>query len=121
MAISGDSLAMRWMTWGVPSLVVSDTFALPVSGLADGLYEIRAYTQSAKGQQAYSSTRIFNLDRKTPELLAFMPLDGIYSMGDQVAAVFLERLLCLDTIRATARILGNDTLYWAHVARPASR
>jgi hypothetical protein len=75
---------------GIP---ISVTVQWPVAGLADGSYELRAFTDC--GEKGFSSVATGVIDRSPPAVLATpQPADGVLAFGENISVRFNETIDC---------------------------
>ena len=83
------------------------------AGLKDGEYEIRALTQCIGGLNAGISTVILGrFERQAPEVFGTPePIDGVFSIGDEISITFNEQIKCDGLIKADVFNNNNVGLY----------
>ena len=83
------------------------------TGLKDGENEIRAITQCIGGLNPGISTVILGrFERQAPEIFGTPePIDGVFSMGDEISITFNEQIKCDGLIKADIFNNNNIGLY----------
>ena len=83
------------------------------AGFKDGEYEIRALTQCIGGLNAGISTVILGrFERQAPEVFGTPePIDGVFSIGDEISITFNELIKCDGLIKADVFNNNNVGLY----------
>jgi hypothetical protein len=83
------------------------------AGFKDGEYEIRALTQCIGGLNAGISNVILGrFERQAPEMFGTPePIDGVFSIGDEISITFNEQIKCDGLIKADVFNNNNVGLY----------
>jgi fibronectin type 3 domain-containing protein len=94
--LGGEDGPSEWVSIAAESLGTSETLIrwCPPEELADGVYELRAYTQCSGGR-GYSDVSTGTIERHGPQVMGTPePSDGELSFGEDISVTFSEAIDC---------------------------